>query len=174
MQLAQLGLTELTKEKETDNKSTKNESELTLEDKYNKLNEEFKKDKEDREKREQQESIKIELNEAISSFDLFKEYPDSVIGAKAEALAIQSLNPRMSIKEAMGKVVEDRQKLIKAVDSRWEEKIKNGKLLDNSQSGIARGSGGIPQIDKEKKYTYDDVKSGATARVLADLIEGAQ
>ncbi len=68
-------------------------------------------------------------------------------------------------------VVKDRMEFKKAIDAEWDEKLKNGRLLDNSQSGIVRGAGGTPQIDTEKKYTPEDVRSGASRAVLQSLLE---
>jgi len=146
--------------------------EMTYEERFNQLNQEFHEYKSKQEQEATNNRIQRDLNDAINSFDLFKntEYAALIPGAKAEALARQSLNPRMSLKDAVAAVVEDRMKLIKAVETNSEAKYKNGRLLENSTKGIVRGPSGIPQIDSEKKFTPEDVVKGESLKALQALL----
>lgn len=168
-----MGLDTLNKEPEKEEKPS---VDMTDSEKHDKLNKEFQDYKAGQENEKRQAGTRLELNQAIDAFDIFKDerYKDIIPGAKAEALAIQSLSPRMTLKEAMANVVKDRMTFKKTIDAEWQEKIDKGKLVNNINSGISRGAGGVPQIDTEKKYTPEDVKNGTSRKILEELLSGGQ
>lgn len=170
MEVAQHGYRDLLKPKD---KEPEVKEDQTVEDKFDALNKDFQEYKAATQKKEQQAQIHYTLNETISKSDFLKDNSDLelVDGIKEQALAKQTLNPRMSLQQATIEVIQQRQTLQQKIEERFAEKMKANGLVKSSMSGTPSGGGGVPAIDVDKKYTFDDVRDGKSLNALRLLMD---
>jgi hypothetical protein len=146
------------------------EPELTIEQlqkRIDKQNEEFSNYKLETQKEKQLNTFKSELQTAINSFDLLKEYPEIRDSVQIEAVAKVSNNPRLSMLNAVKQVVENRMEFMKkiATNSTHANTKVNAKLTQ-----VMSGSGGMAELEPEKKFTKDDVNSGKSRDDVRDAL----
>jgi len=170
-QLAQLGLQQI-EEKDSPTEVKEESVPDTLEEKHEALNKQFQELKTERDNDRVLIQTKTILDREVVKYDLVTDYPELVDSIKISALATQQLNPRISLIEAVKLAVADRQKFMVSVQERDKQRALDTTKVSNAMSGVARGGGGLPNIDKDKKFTPEDVKSGATQKILQELLEG--
>jgi len=173
--LIQLGIESL-KEKKEDTQSSKTIEEPepeTIEDKFEKLNTEFKDLKQKGEQKEAAITRMKVLDNTINKSDFLKENPEHVRHVKALILAAQVAQPGISSENAVINIVNDLQEIEKAKDERKKNKVINTDTVKNAMSGISSGGSGLSAAVKDREWKPEDVSSGEAAKALINLLESS-
>lgn len=175
--LAQLGYHNLISGKNIE-KAEKKEKEETqeksAEEQIAELNDKVEKMNQERENERKTEELKKEIKSTMNEFEFIKENPELKEVIKLAGLAQMQLNPNWSMKKAFVKVVDDMTKgLGHATKSKKKKDVSNGKI-DALMNAAKRGSGGVPGLEGETKFTPKDVTSGKSRIELIKLLSSAE
>jgi len=154
-------------------------AEQTIDEKYDELKAEFHAHKQGIENASRQRETLTALDREIGTFDVVKEIAAELPevsellteSIRIDALARQTINPRLTIADATRAAIVPFQKVYIGLQKSYEEKMKANGIVRNSMGGIVRSGSGIPTLDKEKEYTRQDVKDGTAMRTLQAILE---
>lgn len=166
--LMQLGYSQLQKDKEP--KQEVDSTELTDSEKLSKAEADII---QLRKERTDEKNLAQINNELITSSAKYPEMQELRFARsiQVEVLARHQLNPTLPITNIMAEVVKERLELEK---ERFEklhgQEIANRAVSQNMIPGIISESGNVV-IDREKKFTTDDWKSGAARAAMVKILE---
>jgi len=138
-----------------------------------KLQEEFNQFKQSVQAKDQQATTNQILHQKIQS-SVAKD--DAALAELVSSLALAKhiINPRVDLASHFDDSLKQLTDRDKTVMDRADEKILANSKVRASLEGISRGDGGVPVLDSEKKWTAEDVKTGASRQALAELLEAAR
>lgn len=168
----QHGLLGLHKDKEPDNKEPKDE--LTDSERITGLESQIK-NMETKSKQDQQnQAILSATNRSLDKFDLTKN--GNLITKKIRILGLARLqhNPRAKIEELIAEEVKDFMEIFDEQGKELENIRKANAKVAAAVTGVVTGPGGIPVVDKEKKFTPEDLRGTASREALRMVLEAKE
>jgi len=121
-----------------------------------------------------QNQVKMQLENSLNQLDIIKEDPDLKAPMSLLALAIQQTQPQYNIADATKIAAKQISGIYTRALTKAQEQAKVNKTVSNQMNGILRSEGGVPTLDKEKKFTPDDVRSGVSQRLMQEILNGAE
>jgi len=137
-----------------------------------KLQKEFNDFKQQVQAKEQQMTTNQVLHQKIQQHNIEDKSLSELVSTLA--LAKHIINPRIDLSSHFDDSLKQLTQREKSITEKLNEKILANSKVRASLEGIARGEGGVPVLDSEKKWTADDVKSGASRQALAELLEATR
>lgn len=119
--------------------------------------------------KEQRENFKRELLAQANKFDITKDNESMASSVAAEVIA-RAQNSRYDLQTLYKKVVTERMEQIKKFMEIEKDKHRSNSKVSAFLDNTVRSSGGVPQIDTEKKLTPADVKSGKSREMMTQVL----
>ena len=110
------------------------------------------------------------LADANDKSEFLKDHPALAEQVNALALAQYNINPRQSLESYHSKAEKSFAKIINSVIDKEKDKLKGNNRLRATMNSAQRGSSSSLS-DSDKKYTAEDLKSGASRRALIHSLE---
>jgi len=158
----------------TEKKEEEVKAEETTDEKYERLQKEFTTHKAEVKRKDDLASFKNEMTDVSNSFEFLKEFPDLAKGVQSQAASLMAINNRLTIKDAMTQVVEERTNFMKAIEEKHQNKRHANTKTFASVNKVQTGVAGSPNINSEKPYTGQDVKSGKSRADVAEFLREMQ
>lgn len=175
LQLASFGAGKLAADREAKEKEQQpeKEEEFDAETQITKLNEQIQSLKKEKETEKELVNIRSLLSANTEKFERLKNEPELAAAVNAIALSKWQTNPRFGLEHHHNETAKVIEKLISKEVEKEKEKIKgsvgaNRRILNMTNSTVR--SSGVPTLDKEKKYTPEDIRSGAARRAFEDFL----
>lgn len=171
MQLAQHGLNKLTVKDESEPVKDEPEPDDTsriqgLEDKIKTMEQTFV-------IREQEAQYNHIMNQTVAKFDITKDNEKLSKLLKINALAQVQQNPRLNLAEVLTNNVKDMMDMMNNISEENKKKIESNLKVERSLSGLVRGGGGLPNIDRSKPLTAKELKNGTSRKLLTTMLARA-
>lgn len=172
LQLAQFGAMKV---EEIQNKSDKDEpevkdEELTSEERLKKAEEKLAQMEQKEKQKEAVNEINTALVTARRDHDKTKESEKLHNLISLVTLAKVNINPRLDYKTTYKESLADVLEYVNENVESEKEKGRANNKVRNSMMGVQRGSDS-PALDKDKKFTPDDIRSNASRRALQEFLE---
>lgn len=172
IELARYGYTKLEEEANpTEDVQQVSDDELTTEERLKKAEEKLQQFELKNKQQEETNKMYTALNKARQTNSIAKENDKFHNLISVATLAKVNINPRLDYETAYKETLADALSVMEEVKEQDKNKNINTTYLKNSTMGIQRGGEGGSLIDTTKKFSVEDLKSGASRSALREFLD---